>query len=560
MDWLVELFTQGSVTQTILLLTLISICGLALGRIKIFGMQFGSSFVFFAAIAAGHFAKRWGIEPNAPMMDLAKNFGLIIFVYTLGLQCGPGFFASLRKGGLKLVLGALIAALLSTAICVLFIYTTDISVPEAVGLLSGSVTSTPSLIAAQQTVLDIDPAAVDAANTIGAAYAVGYPFSVLCVILAVFFLTKVFPKRVAESSGRGNDVYTSALEVRVQNPAVAGKCVRDVVSDSGMHFVISRLWRNGNVEIPMSDTVINEGDHMLLICDKDDFSNISRFFGHEENTDWNRPDIDWNIIDRNLISRHLRVTRDEVSGISLGKLKLRAKFGVNITRINRAGITLVPDANTTLQFGDRLTVVGGEEKIKAMAKFVGNEESRLNEPRLIPILAGLFLGVLLGSVPIAVPGISAPLKLGIAGGPIIMGILMGAFGPRLHITTYTTRAANLMLRQLGITFFLAALGLGVGGNFVETVFSSQGLKWAGMSVVIAIVPLLIIGIINEKWLHLSFPQNLGVVCGSTTSTNALAYANSVLENDNAAAAYATVYPLVTFLRVFIAQTLIMLLA
>lgn len=559
MNWFIELFSQGSVAQTILLLTIISIIGLAFGRIKVGGVQLGSSFVFFAAIAAGHFVKRFGIEVNPAMMDLAKNFGLVLFVYTLGLQCGPGFFSSLRKGGVKLAVCAVATILLGTLCAALIPLFTDVKPYEAVGLLSGAVTSTPALISAQQTVLDLDPSAVEAANKVGAAYAVGYPFSVLTVILCIMILKALFPNSAKNSTGKATDRYTAVTEVHVCNSELFGKTVMDVVRASGFHFVISRVWRDGKVHIPVSDTILKKDDHLMIICDKDDIHKFGRIFGHEENTDWNRPDVDWNIIDKKLVSVHLRVTRKHIVGMSLKELKIRNKFGVNITRINRAGITLVPSADTTLQFGDRLTVVGDEAKIKALAKALGNEEQRLNEPRLIPILSGIFLGVFLGCIPIAIPGMSTPLKLGIAGGPIIMGILMGALGPKLGITTYTTRAANFMVRQLGITFFFASLGLGVGENFVETVFTAQGLKWAALSVGLAALPLIVMGVFNEKILKMDFAKNVGLLCGTATNPNALAYCNSFLENDYPAEAYATVYPLTVFLRIFLAQILILIL-
>lgn len=559
-DWFIELFTQESVAQTILLLTLISITGLALGRIKIGSLSLGGSFVFFAAIAAGHFAGKLGIQTNASMMDFAKNFGLVIFVYTLGLQCGPGFFSSLRKGGIRLSLcsmGVILLGTLGAAAIAVFLH---IGNPEAVGLLCGASTSTPALIATQQTVLDLDPTAIEQSHAAASAYAVGYPFSIFTVILCIIIMKQMFPSSAAKSTGRSSDKYTAITEVKVLRPEIFGRTVSEIVGDSGFHFVISRLWRDGQVQIPISDTVVKEGDRLLIICDKEDLHRFASVFGEEEeDTDWNRPDIDWNIIDKCLVSKYLRVTKEEVVGITLGQLKLRNKYGVNITRINRAGITLVPSASTTLQFGDRLTVVGDEEKIKALAKVVGNEEAKLNDPRLIPILAGIFLGVFIGSIPIAIPGMSTPVKLGIAGGPIIMGILMGAFGPRLGITTYTTRSANLMLRQMGITFFFASLGFGVGGSFVETVFCLQGIKWALLAILLAGIPTMAVGVFNEKVLHMDFAQNIGLLCGSMANPNALAYANSILENDNAAESYATVYPLTVFLRVFAAQTLLVIL-
>jgi len=550
---------QGSVAQTILLLAFISITGLALGRVKVGGVSLGGSFVFFAAIAAGHFASRLGIQTNAGMMDLAKNFGLVVFVYTLGLQCGPGFFSSLRKGGGQTVLSCIAVIIVGTVIALAAALPAGLSIPQTVGLLAGSVTNTPSLISAQQTVLDINPSAIMDSNDVGAAYAVAYPFSILGVMLCLMIMNKLFPASLKRSSGQETDKYTGVTEVKVSNSEVCNKTVAEIVHSSKFHFVISRLWRDGKVQIPLSDTVVLKGDHLLIICDKDDLHRFGEVFGHEENTDWNRPDIDWNIIDNNLVSKHIRVTKDSVVGISMGQLKIRNKFGVNITRINRAGITLIPSATTTLQFGDRLTVVGDEEKIKALGKAMGNEEKKLNEPKLIPFLGGIFLGVLLGSIPIAIPGISMPIKLGIAGGPIVVGILMGAFGYKVHITTYTTRAANLMLRQLGITFFFASLGFSVGGNFVETVFCMQGLKWAILAMVIAIVPVLIVGIFNEKVLKMDYARNVGLLCGSMCNPNALNYISSTMGNDSPAEAYATVYPLTMFIRVFIAQVLIIIL-
>jgi len=550
---------QGGVAQTILLLAFISIVGLALGRIKVGGISLGGGFVFFAAIATGHFASRLGIQTNAGMMDLAKNFGLVVFVYTLGLQCGPGFFSSLRKGGGQTVLSCIAVIVLGTIIALAVTLPSGLSIPQSIGLLAGSVTNTPSLISAQQTVLDINPAATADSNDVGAAYAVAYPFSILGVMLCLMILNKFFPKSVKRSSGQDTDKYTGVTEVQVLNEDVCDKTVAEIVHHSEFHFVISRLWRDGKVQIPLSDTIVRKGDHLLIICDKDDLHRFGKVFGHEEQTDWNRPDIDWNIIDNNLVSKHIRVTKDSVIGISMGQLKIRNKFGVNITRINRAGITIIPSASTTLQFGDRLTVVGDEEKIKALGKAMGNEEKKLNEPKLIPFLSGIFLGVLLGSIPIAIPGISMPIKFGIAGGPIIVGILMGAFGYKLHITTYTTRAANLMLRQLGITFFFASLGFSVGGDFVETVFCMQGLKWALLALLIATVPVLAVGIFNEKVLKMDYARNVGLLCGSMCNPNALNYISSTLGNDSPAEAYATVYPLTMFIRVFIAQVLIIIL-
>lgn len=547
---------QGSVAQTILLLCLMSIIGLMLGDIKIGKMQLGGSMVFFIAIIFGHFAHKEGIEVNQAMMDIAKNFGLIIFVYTLGLQVGPGFFSSLRRGGLKMIASALAGIALATIITVFIAIFSGIGVPESIGLLSGAVTNTPGLIAAQQTVLDINPQAVDEVLNVGSAYAVAYPMSVMGVILTVMAMTLMFPASARKSQGSANDKYTAVTEVSVSNPEMIGKSVKEAVKMSGKQFVISRMWHNGRVEIPISSSIICNGDHLLIICKKEDMHSFEAIFGHEESDkDWNRPDIDWDSIDKTLISSYLYVTQSGTIGKTLEQLRLRNKYGVNITRIRRAGISLIPGPGTILQFGDRLTVVGEKERIKKVAKVIGNEEVKLSEPHLIPLLLGIFLGVFLGSIPVVVPGISVPIKLGLAGGPIIMGILMGIWGPKLHLITYTSPAANQLIRQFGITFFYACLGFGVGGNFVETVFCMQGLKWAGLALVIAVVPIFIMGIFNEKVLKMDFAQNMGLLTGVMTNPNALAYANEQLGNESAAEAYATVYPLTTFVRIFIAQML-----
>lgn len=560
MNWFKELFATGSVSQTVLLLCLISIIGLSLGRIRFGKIQFGGAFVFFFAIAFGHFAHRWGVEVNQAMMDIAKNFGLIIFVYTLGLQVGPGFFSSIRRGGLKLILSGLATIFLGTLIAAGVALFTDIGVPESVGLLSGAVTNTPGLIAAQQTVLDIDPTASAKAMNVGSAYAVAYPMSVIGVILTVLTMTLLFPESAKKSGGSSTDKYTAVTEVSVSNPNMIGKSVKDAVKSSGMNFVISRIWRRGMVQIPVSSTILNHGDHLLIICSKEDMHSFDAIFGHEEHsTDWNRPDVDWDSIDRSLISSYVYVTQDKSVGRTFGELRLRNKYGVNVTRVRRAGISLIPKADTILQFGDRLTVVGEKERIKELCKEIGNEEVKLSEPHLIPLLLGIFFGILLGSIPVVIPGISTPIKLGIAGGPIIVGILMGIWGPKFHLITYTSPAANQLIRQFGITFFFACLGFGVGENFVETVFCWQGLIWAAIALAIAVIPIMVMGVFNEKVLKMDFAQNMGLLTGVMTNPNALAYANEQLGNENAAEAYATVYPITTFLRIFIAQLLMILL-
>lgn len=558
MKSLAELFTTESALQTILILTLVSAIGISLGRIKIKNFSFGNSFVFFAAIAAGHFLHKWGVQTNGAMMDLAKNFGLIIFVYLLGLQVGPGFFSSIRKGGMHLLVSALIMILLGTGIIVLTSLLGITDPGEAAGLLSGSVTNTPSLIASQQTATDIT-GGTEMAFRVGSAYAVAYPFSVLGVVTSVILLTAIFKKSAAKASGSNNDKYTAATEVSVTREDIAGRTVRQIVKESDKKFVISRIWRDGRVQIPTSDTQIRMGDHLLIICNTEDMHSFQNIFGHEEQTDWNRPDVDWDSIDKNLVSNNLYVTRSETVGKTIEELKLRNRYGVNVTRISRAGIMMIPSASTVLQFGDRLTVVGEKARIKEMEPTIGNKEEKLREPHMISLLLGVFIGVLFGALPIAIPGMSTPFKFGIAGGPIIIGILMGMFGHRFGLNTYSNPAANQTVRQLGITFFYASLGLGVGTDFVETAFCMQGLKWAAIALIVAMLPMFIMCLVNEKLFKMNFAHNIGTLSGVMTNPNALAYINDTLGNETAAEAYATIYPVTNIVRIFIAQLLLIFL-
>jgi len=551
----VNIFSTEGVIQTLLILCLISIVGLALGRIKIRGLSFGGAFVFFAAIAAGHFAGKAGIRTNPFMMDFAKNVGIMIFVFTIGLQAGPGFVASLKKGGIKLTLSSVIGIALQTVLVLVLYSTFDLNAQEAVGMYAGSVTNTPMLIAAQET-----SAGLGNADLTGAAYAAVYPFSVILVMLCIFLTTKMFPKSKAKADEKTGDEDNVLVEYRITDDNMAGRTVKEIVTGSGLHFVISRIWRNWEVFIPLYDTVMEKDDHILVICQSIHRADLDRYFGKEEANDWNRPDIDWDMVDRNMVCRTLRVTRKSVIGSTLGQLKLRNKYGVNITRVTRSDFTIVPTATTELLFGDVLTVVGGEGKIKVLAKALGNEESSLDEPRLIPLLTGILIGVILGCIPIVVPGLSAPIKLGLAGGAIIVGILLGAAGPSLHIHIYTTRSVNLMLGQLGITAFFAAVGFSVGGTFVETVFSTRGLTWIALSAIVIVVPIIIVAILNEKVFKIDYARNVGVICGMCTNPNALSFTNNLLPNGNPSEAYATVYPFVTFLRIFLAQLLILVLS
>ncbi|MDL2277575.1 putative transporter [Parabacteroides sp. OttesenSCG-928-G07] len=554
MNWLLETLLEPSVLQAVVVISIISAIGLLLGRIRIFGISLGITFVFFTGILAGHF----GIEVNKDMLYFAQSLGLVLFVYSLGLQVGPGFFGSLRKGGIKLnsmALGVIAIGLLLTLV---FHYTAGVSMPNMMGILSGAVTNTPVLGAAQSALRQIDPENTKAVADMALACAVAYPMGVIGVILAVVLMNKLFANDPTCESKSKKASKASVTEYRVSNPAIYEKSIKDVAKLVGKQFVISRLWRDGKVIIPTSDTLLQPNDHLLVISSKGDIEVIKTLFGDQENVDWNNEDIDWNAIDSQLISRRIVVTHEKVNGVKLGKLRLRNLYGINITRVNRAGIDLVASRDLHLQLGDRLTIVGEANAVKNVGKILGDEIKRLDNPNLLTIFVGISLGVLLGSIPIAFPGISMPVKLGIAGGPIIIGILMGAFGPRLHLTTYITQSANLMLRQFGIVIYLASLGLDSGAHFFETVFQPEGLMWVGIGFVLTIAPVIIVGLIASGIFKLDYAENVGMLCGSMANPMALTYANSTVEGDEPSAAYATVYPLSMFVRVITAQLLIML--
>ena len=553
MNWLQEAFLEPTMVQAVIIISLVSALGLYLGRIKIFGISLGITFVFFAGILAGHL----GIVVNKDMLYFAQSFGLILFVYALGLQVGPGFFSSLKKGGVAMNMMGLGVILLGLIMTVGLHWVTGVSLSNMVGLLCGAVTNTPALGAAQQALLQIDPANTKGVTDMALACAVAYPLGVVGVILAIIILRALFADKKQKDLKEQRDTTTYVAEFHVSNPAIYEKSIKDVMKLTDKHFVISRVWRNGKVSIPTSDTLLHEHDHLLIISVKSDVENIKVLFGEQENVDWNKADIDWNAIDSQLISRRIAVTRNRVNGVKLGSLRLRNLYGINITRVNRAGIDLLASPDLRLQIGDRLTIVGEANSVNTVGKILGDEIKRLNNPNLLAVFIGISLGMLLGALPITLPGMSTPVKLGIAGGPIIVGILMGAFGPRFHLTTYTTMSANLMLREIGISIFLACVGLGAGEGFVDTVIHGGGYIWVGYGVIITILPLLITGLVGRYYCKLNYFTLIGVLAGSTTNPPALAYSNDLTSCDAPAVGYATVYPLTMFLRVLTAQILIL---
>lgn len=550
MEWLNSLFIEHSALQAVVVISLISAIGLGLGKIHIMGISLGVTFVFFAGILAGHL----GLSVDPQMLNYAESFGLVLFVYALGLQVGPGFFSSFRKGGLKLNTIAIGVVLIGTIMTVIFSIITGVSLPDMVGILCGATTNTPALGAAQQTLKQLGLES----NGPALSCAVTYPLGVIGVILAILAVRKLFVRKddlVLKEKEDANKTYIAAFQVH--NPAVFNKSIKDIAHLSYPKFVISRLWRDGKVSIPTSEKIIKENDRLLVITSEKYAQVLTVLFGEQENTDWNKEDIDWNAIDSQLISQRIVVTRPEINGKKLGSLKLRNHYGINISRVYRSGVQLLATSELTLQLGDRLTVVGEAAAIHNVEKVLGNAVKSLKEPNLIAVFIGIVLGLALGAIPFTIPGISAPVKLGLAGGPIVVGILIGTFGPRMHMVTYTTRSANLMLRAMGLSMYLACLGLDAGAHFFETVIRPEGLIWIVLGFIITFVPVVLMGIISFKMFKIDFGSVAGMLCGSMANPMALNYANDTIPGDNPSVSYATVYPLCMFLRVIIAQVILM---
>lgn len=550
MNWLYSLFSDHSAMQAVVVISFISAIGLALGKVRIAGISLGVTFVFFIGIMAGHI----GITIDPQMLNYAESFGLIVFVYALGLQVGPGFFGLLRKGGITLNALALTIVLLGTIMTLIFHLTCGISLPDMVGILCGATTNTPALGAAQQTLKQMGlPSSSPALSC-----AVTYPLGVLGVILAIFTIRRIFirPSDIPEQEKeKKKPVYIA--EFQVNNPGIIGKSIREAAALSPKKFVISRLWREGKVSIPTSEKKLEAKDRLLVITSEEDIDTLTVLFGEHKDKDWNKEDIDWNAIDSQLISQRIVVTRPEINGKRLSSLRLRNHYGINISRVYRSGVQLLATPDLVLQMGDRLTVIGEAAAIQNVEKVLGNAVKSLNEPNLISVFIGIILGLALGAIPFSIPGISSPVKLGIAGGPIIVGILIGSFGPRFHMITYTTRSANLMLRALGLSMYLACLGLDAGQHFFETVIRPEGLIWILLGFAITFVPIIIVAIIALRIIKIDFGSVSGMVCGSMANPMALNYANDTIPGDNPAVSYATVYPLCMFVRVIIAQIILM---
>jgi len=553
MDWVNNLFSVHSSIQTVVILSIIIAFGLAIGKVKIMGISLGIAFVFFVGILAGHL----GLSIDPTVLDYAETFGLAMFVYCLGLHVGPNFFGSLRHEGMSQNMWSLAVIVIGTLFSLLLIPLTGINLPDMLGLLCGATTNTPALGAATQALSHLGMSS----GTVALATAVTYPLGVLGVIIAMMLLRKLFvkPADLEVKTAENND-HTYIAEFKVVNPATSGKSIASVSDMTHLKFIISRIWRGNEVIVPNAETTLMVDDDLLVITTKEDEGAMEILFGKKINKNWNEEAIDWNAIDTQVESRVLVLTRTELNGKRLGELHLRKSYGVNVSRVLRGDMKLLATSDLRLQYGDRVTVVGQHEAVNHVESYFGNSVKTLNEPNIGSILFGIFLGLAIGTIPISIPGMGSSVRLGIAGGPIIMGIIVGALGPKMHFISYTTQSASLMLRKLGLSLYLACLGLDAGKDFFDTVMRPQGLLWIGIGALITIIPVLIVGLIALKTKKFDFGTICGILCGSMANPMALGYANDTIKGDTASISYASVYPLGMFLRVIIAQILVMFFA
>lgn len=549
MEWLKEAIYTPSAIQAVIIICLICALGLTLSKVRFRGISLGVTYVFFFGILAGAI----GLQVDSQMLNYAESFGLVLFVYTLGLQVGPGFMSTFRTGGTTLNLLSTGVVVLGTLLALIVGWTGLLPLQEMLGVLCGATTNTPALGAAQQTLKQLGQ------PTSGAALgcAVTYAFGMVGVILALL-LVKGYLSRHEKSQEKERDDEAFIASFLVCNPAVFGHTLGEISRMDESRFVVSRLWREGKVILPNAQTKLEKDDRILVITEAKQVPHLTIYFGQLDDKNWNRNDVDWNALDSKLISQRILITRANINGRHLGDLQLRNRYGVNVSRVQRSGIQLVATPNLTLRIGDRVTVVGEAESIKRVATEMGNVVKRLDEPNMVTIFIGIVLGLILGSIPVFIPGMSYPVKLGLAGGPIVMGILIGAFGPRFHMVAYTTTSANLMLRSLGLSMYLACLGLDAGKDFVATVMQPQALWWIGIAMIITLVPVIIMSVVSVMGVKKSYATTAGMLCGAMANPIALEYVNDSLpENDKASVAYATVYPLGMFLRVIIAQLIVM---
>lgn len=550
MEWINGLFSLHSALQATAVLALIIWIGLALGKLHIKGISLGVAFVFFTGIVAGHF----GLSLDSTVLAFAETFGLSMFVYTLGLYVGPNFFGLMRHEGVETNLWSFVVIILGTAMSLLLCLVTPVSVPDMMGILCGATTNTPALGAAQQ--------ALESAGMSGKGAALGcavtYPFGVVGVIIAMIFIRRFFVRsKDLEPKGSTKRDNTFVAQFEAVNPALEGKTLAQISQMSHIRFIVSRVWRGNEVIVPLAGTKVMPLDNVMVVTTKDEVPALEMLFGKKVEKDWNRNKIDWNTIDSQVESRVIVISRKELNGKHLGSLHLRETYGVNVSRITRGDVKLLATDDLRLQYGDRVTVVGEPKDIDHVEPYLGNAVQTLNEPNLGAIFLGIILGLALGTIPVNLPGMTIPVRLGIAGGPIIAGILVGSLGPRAHFISYTTRSASLMLRKLGLSLYLAGLGLEAGSQFFDTVVRPEGLLWIGLGAAITLVPVIVVGVIALLTRRYDFGTICGILCGSMANPMALGYANDTLKGDSASVSYASVYPLGMFIRVVIAQIIIM---
>ena len=552
MEWLEDLFwNPSSVAHIVFLYAFVIALGVYLGKVKIFGVSLGVTFVLFAGIVVGHF----GFTGDTHILHFIRDFGLILFVFCIGLQVGPSFFSSFKKGGmtLNLLAAGIVVLNIAVALALYFILEGRIQLPMMIGILYGAVTNTPGLGAAQEALAQLSYTGPQ----IALGYACAYPLGVVGIIgsiIAIRYIFRINYNKEEEDWNKETDnthQKPHLMHLEVHNEAIFGKTLGTVNNFLGRPFVCLRIRKEGHVSIPNQNTILEKGDQLFVVCSENDADAITAFIGKEVKVDWEKQDMP-------LVSRRILVTKTEINGKKLGMLNFRTMYNVNITRVNRSGVDLFANPNLVLQVGDRVMVVGSEDAVERVSNVLGNSLKRLNEPNIVTLFVGIFMGILVGSLPLAFPGIPTPVKLGLAGGPLVVAILIGRFGHKLRLVTYTTQSANLMVREIGIVLFLASVGIEAGANFLETVVNGDGLLYVGCGFVITIVPLLIIGAIARMYFKVNYFMLMGLIAGSNTDPPALAYSNQATNSDAPAVGYSTVYPLSMFLRILSGQMILLL--
>ncbi|MFG6425275.1 putative transporter [Lepagella muris] len=560
MDWFIELLRPGnmSLASTVLLYSFVIFAGIFLGKVKILGVSLGVTFVLFVGILLGHFG--YAVEGNT--LHFLREFGLILFIFSIGMQVGPGFFSSFKEGGIRMNMLAVTGIALNVVIMLSIYYLQGgadgaTSITDMIGVMCGAITNTPALGAAQQTVLQVNSSAYDVSQQMSMGYAAAYPLGVVGIILTMILIKVIFKVNIDDEIKEVDDEKKDStqapaiLTYKVTNELVSGLSMVKLHTLITCDYTCSRILKpDGKVVIPTAQDTIEIGDLCLIVCAKQDEEIFSRFIGQ-------KVEMTWPMDKGPVVSRRIVVTQPNYNGVKLGALHLHETYELNVTRVNRAGMDLLASPNLRLQIGDRVTVVGKLDDIEHLARKLGNSMKRLNEPNLITMFIGIFLGIILGSLPIQFPGMSVPMKLGLAGGPLVVAILIGAYGHKFHLVTYTNSAANLLLREIGICLFLASVGIAAGKDFAATVFNFKGAMWVAYGFLITVIPLIVVGCIARGKFKMNYLSILGMMSGSYTDPPALAYANKVANNDAPAVAYSTVYPLTMFMRVIVAQVIVL---